>query len=113
MQIEDLDQRVTLEQRSVARETAFGAEVVTWPALATVWANLVDQVNPKKGGDEVVAADIRTTQRRTHVTIRWRNDVTPDMRVQWPYRSRTFQITGMSEIGRREWLELTCEEYGV
>lgn len=113
MQIADLSQRVTIEQRSVARETAFGSEVVTWSTLATVWANVVDQVNPKKGGDEVTGGDMRTVQSRTIVTIRWRNDITNDMRVQWPDRSRVFQITGKAEIGRREWLELSCEEYSV
>ena len=113
MDIGELDQRITIEQRSVARGATFGEEDVTWSTLATVWAKVIDQVNIKKGGDEEVKDNLRVHARRTRIVMRYRNDLGADMRVQWPDRSRTFQITGISEIGRREAIELTCEEYST
>lgn len=113
MDASDLDQRATIEQRSVARGATFGEEDVTWTTLATVWAQIIDQVNVKKGGDEEVKDNVRVQARRTRIVMRYRNDLRADMRVQWPARGRTFQITGISEIGRREAIELTCEEYST
>lgn len=108
-----LDSRVTIEQRTVTRGAVFGEEINTWSTLATVWAMVEDQVNPKKGGDEEVKDNTRVKASRTHIQIRYRGDVTTDMRIQWPARNRTFQITGISELGRRQALQLTCEQYSV
>lgn len=116
MDASDLDQRITFEQRVVAsRDTAFGAEVLQepWPALPDCWAKVEDQVNPKKGGDESVREGMRLTESRTVVTVRWRNDIVNSMRIRWAARGRLFQITGQAEIGRREWLQITCEEYSA
>lgn len=113
MDASDLDQRITIEQPSIARGTPYGEEIASWVTLATVWASVTDQVNSKKGGDEEVQDSTRVHARRTHIQIRWRADVTPVMRIQWPARTRTFQITGLSELGRREGLLLTCEEYST
>ena len=107
-----LDQRLTIERRSITRGT-FGEEVVTWSTLATVWAMVEDQLNVKKGGDEEVKDNMRVLASRTHFQIRYRGDVTTDDRIQWPARNRKFQITGIVEVGRRQALTLTCEQYSV
>lgn len=107
-----LDQRITLERPSVTRG-AYGEEVVTWTPVASCWAAVVDQVTPTKGGDETVVADLRLLASRTRITLRYLAGITTDMRVQWPARSRIFQITGMAELGRRDGIELTCEEYSA
>lgn len=108
-----LDQRITIEQRTVTRGATFGEEVVTWATFATVWARVEDQVTPSKGGDELVTADMRLLASRTRITLRYLAGVTTDMRVQWPARSRTFEITGSAELGRRAGLDLTCEAYSA
>lgn len=114
MDIGSLDQRITLERRSVTRGPDYGEEVVAWLPVASTWARVEDQVTPSKGGDELVAADLlRLLARRTRITLRYLAGVTTDMRVQWPARGRVFQITGASELGRRAGLELTCEEYSA
>lgn len=108
-----LDQRITIERRDVARGDDYGEEIVTWTPLASCWAAVEDQITPTKGGDELVTADMRLLASRTRITLRYLAGVTTDMRVQWPARSRTFQITSMAELGRRLGLELTCEAYSA
>ena len=111
MNIGMLDQRVVIERKSVARDSALGSEVITWVTLATVWACMREVREPARGGDEAVSRDQRIVQGRSTCTVRWRSDVTTDMRVRWPARSRVLQITSQAEMGRREWLELSCEEF--
>ena len=106
--IGDLDRQVTIQQRSVARESTFGAEVVTWSTLATVWAKVVESstappVNP--GHADRLAA----YQRPMKVYIRWRSDVDPTLRLS--YEGRLLQITGTAELNRRQWLEMACQEW--
>lgn len=97
------NQRVTIEQKSVTR-TAIGEETVTWTAVATVWA----AVQPIRGKEFFAAAQMQdATDHR--VTIRYRGDVTRDMRVMWG--SKPLDIVSVIDVnGRKEDLELMCIE---
>ena len=73
----ELRERVTI-QRKAAMQDDFGAEVPTWAAVATVWAK-VEMLS----GREFIAQG-RAEAAVTHkITIRLREDVTPDMRLVW------------------------------
>ena len=108
-----LNRRLLIEQKSVTRDPAFGSEVVTWTTVATVWGSALDVLQAKVGGGEQVKQDIRLHTRPCRVLIRYRADITTDMRVTLIDRSRVMQIVSVAEFGRREATELMCEEYTV
>jgi len=101
--IASLDRRLTLERPSVARDSAYGAELVTFVAVATVWGRLVE-----RAAAEATAAEQRVMARQITVRIRWRADVQATWRIT--LGARRLQIQGTREAGRRRWLDIDCEE---
>lgn len=96
----DLDQRVTLQSKSVTR-AGNGEEVVSWVDVATVWAK-VGQIR----GREFFAATQMQDAVDVRVNIRYRAGVTREMRLLW--RGSPLDIVSVIENGRKEWLELMC-----
>ena len=102
-----LRDRVTIKTRSVARD-AYGAEVVTWATLATVWASV-----ETLSGREYLATisggipQVRS-ERLSRVVIRYRSDVREYMQIS--YGGRTLRIEQVLEVERREKLHLMCSE---
>jgi SPP1 family predicted phage head-tail adaptor len=109
--IGELDRRITIERKVVGRDADFGSEVISWSTLAEVWAKVEDVPEMSRGGAEAVRADQRVATTRTNVRVRYRSDVTSDMRVRLADRGRTLQIVGITEAGSREWTDLLCEEF--
>ena len=107
------DRRLLIEQKSVARDAAFGSEVITWTTLAQVWGSALDVLNTKKSGGEHIVEDMRVYMQPCRVVIHYRADITTDMRVTLTDRSRVMQIVSVAEIGRRKFLELMCEAFTV
>lgn len=106
MKASTLDRRITIQSRSESQDPTYGTDVVTWPTLATVWANVQDML-PSRG--ERIADGISVARRPCRIRIRYRSDVTSDMRVV--IGSRTLRIVTMpAELGRREGLEFVAEE---
>lgn len=103
-----LDRQVIVEQRSVARDSAFNSEVVTWSTLATLWAQIVESSTPPASNPGQADA-LAAYQRPMKIRIRWRADVDTTLRLN--YGGRLLQITGTAELGRRQWLELACQEW--
>jgi SPP1 family predicted phage head-tail adaptor len=95
-----LNQRVTLQQKSVTRN-AIGEEVVTWPDVATVWA----EAWPLRGREffqaqqTQYAADVR-------FRLRYRADVqAANWRVVW--NSEPYDIVSLIDVAaRRETTEI-------
>lgn len=106
-----LNTRVRIEQKSVTRDANYGSEVVSWVTLATVWAEVEDVLEVATHGGEATAQQLRVLTRPTKVCMRYRGDVTSAMRIFMIARSRTLQIVSVAETGRRDGLELMCEEY--
>ena len=78
MRAGSLRQRVTLQTKSITRDS-FNAEVITWiplPTAPTVWASVVPV-----SGREFIEQDAAGAQVAFKVTIRWREDLQPSMRV--------------------------------
>lgn len=111
MNIGSLDRRVTIEQRVPGVDATFGDVTGAWSALATVWASFAATLDTDAGGAEVVRDRQRVLVRQTQVRIRFRSDVTTSMRVSLADGSRTLQIVSIAEVGRREALDLMCEDY--
>ena len=102
----ELDRRVRIE-RPIADDSLDGAGSGTWQLVQEVWASVKDML-PSRG--EKLAQGINVSHRPARVRMRYRDDVTPDMR--FVEGSRVMQIvSGPAEIGRREWVEFVCEEY--
>ena len=96
----DLDQRVTLQSRSVVKD-AMGQDTITWVPEATVWA----QVQAVRGREFFAAAQVQQEQ-TIKVRIRWRTGVSPTWRLVW--QGRNHDITGIIPVGRNDMLEIMC-----
>jgi len=101
-----LDRRVLI-QRPVADDSLDGAGSGEWEDVTTVWANVQDAL-PSRA--ERLADGINVASRPARVRMRYRDDVTPNMR--FVFDGRTMQIVaGPAELGRRDGLEFMVEDY--
>jgi head-tail adaptor len=103
----ELDKQIRIE-RPVASSSFKGAGSGTWALVEDgVWAGIKDML-PSRG--EKLAEGINVSTRPARVRMRYREDVTPDMR--FVFGSRVMQITaGPAEIGTRDGVEFMVEEY--
>lgn len=101
-----LDRRIRIE-RPIADSSFDGAGSGTWAPVAECWASVTDAL-PSRG--EKLAEGINLAARPARVRIRFREDVTPEMR--FVMGNRIMQIVaGPAELGRREGLEFMVEDY--
>jgi SPP1 family predicted phage head-tail adaptor len=108
MKARDLDRRITF-QREVPSTDFDGAGSSSWETVATVSANVQD-VLPSRG--ERMAEVVNIASRPARVRIRYRSDITADMRIL--YDARVMQIvSGPAELGRREGIELLATDYST
>ncbi|MDZ7893874.1 MAG: head-tail adaptor protein [Sphingobium sp.] len=101
-----LDSLVRLEQPQADAQFD-GAGSGSWQLVEEIWAQIMD-ILPSRG--ERLEGGFSAASRPARVRIRYREDVTPAMRlVRGP---RIMQIVSMpAEIGRRELLEFMVEDY--
>lgn len=103
MRLSDLRHRVVI-QRYKATQDEYGQPIQTWIDVAAVWANVEGL-----SGRELFEAQQTRAEADHRVTIRYRDDITPTMRIV--NDGRSYNITAAADrTGRREWLELTCKE---
>lgn len=100
-----MDRRVEIHTRDnpIARN-ANGESVPAWSLLDTVYAQKLDIRAREFFAGQQVQGDVNTRFR-----IRWRDDVTVLDRII--YNGLTYDIQQVSEIGRREGLELFCRAF--
>ncbi len=96
-----MDRRITIETPTVSRDS-FNASIQAWSTLATVWA----EVLPLRD-IEVYQSDQFDAQRWCKFRIRYRTDITITEKCRIQHDDgQTYNITGISELGRRERYEL-------
>lgn len=95
-----LDRRITLERKTTS-DGQWGLEE-TWSELATVWASY----EAKASGEEHASGEV-LARRITVFRIRYFEGLSEEDR--FTYNGNTYNILGISEIGRREGLELRAE----
>ena len=98
-----LDRRITIN-RANATVDAFNEPTGSWATVATVWAGM----KPVNDGERTRAGEtLALTQCR--FTVRWSAIMAlVDPRDRLTFDGRTFDINGVKEISRREYLEITA-----
>ena len=100
-----LDRRITIEQRAIAKNATTGAPTTTWSLLATVWAER-RPVMPSRS--EAVAQGLEQARNQVRYRIRYRAGVDSTMRIR--DAGEILEIVGgPAELGRREYLEFMAE----
>lgn len=100
-----LDRRIVIEEATQTRDE-LGAIIETWATWRTIWA----QVTPMTANDRFLSDALRPA-RTNKFRIRYLAGISEQMRIT--FEDRTYKITGIAEIGRREGYELTGESYGT
>jgi SPP1 family predicted phage head-tail adaptor len=110
----DLTDRITVFQKTTVTD-AQGGRSTTWAALGNQPSHgLAANVRALDAGERIQAAAIGSHLRYV-VTIYYRADVTPSMRVSWtPYKAttaKTLEIAGVQPVdSARVWTTLDCGE---
>lgn len=103
MDIGKLRHRVTLESYEVMKDS-IGAEKRTWRQMTTVWAS-IEPVS----GRELIAIGMEKAEVTTKVTIRYRKNIGPNIRIR--FRERIFEvISTINPEERNILLSLMCKE---
>ncbi len=102
MRIGRLRQRVTIQDRTVSRNS-FNEEVETWAEVATVWARI-----ESLSGTEFVATEQAGATVTHQITIRQRAGLLPTMRVL--YGDHVFGVTAVLDDLESHTTRLMCFE---
>ncbi len=107
----NLDRLISIDYKSVEIDPTYGSEVVTWLRLATMRAEIRDF--PPARSEAVVGQELTVARNLTRIRIRYRPDIDSAMRVvAHGDADQVYQIIGgPAELGRRQYLQLTCERY--
>ena len=104
MDIGKLDRRVTLQSRSITRDT-FGQEVIAWTTVAVVWAWRA----PLRATEFFAAAQVQA-ETTIKYRIRFTSLFAPDATWRLVDAGARFDITGVLPFGdRNEAWELLCQ----
>lgn len=116
-----LDREITVEQKSETTDATYGTKVVVWIPLVALpgspvigerfWAEVRDALPSRSEG---VAQDMRVSRKATRIRLRYRNDITSDMRViVHGDTDELYQIVSpMAEIGgRKAFIEFMAEKF--
>ena len=95
-----LDRRISILQRSTGTD-AWNQNLGSYVQVLEVWAEVRDQ-----GAKEREEADQRVTVNPKIFTIRYRSEVSTKHRIS--YDGDIYQITGITEIGRKEGQRITA-----
>jgi SPP1 family predicted phage head-tail adaptor len=102
MEAGDLNRRITIETPTVTRDT-YGAEILTWSTLVTVWAS-----KQHKTSREFYAVSKINSEVTDLFVIRFRTGLNTRMRIN--YDSKYYDILGADDPdGRRVSIQLLCK----
>jgi SPP1 family predicted phage head-tail adaptor len=104
MNIGQLDRKITIQEATLTKDAA-GEEVETWGTYATLYAKKARKsANEGVSSEQLIATRVETFQ------ARYKAGVTEQMRVI--ESGLIYNIRGISEIGRKQGLEITAETTG-
>lgn len=102
----DLNRLITIE-KPLPHGSFTGAGRVKWVEVGKAWAQVQDKL-PSRGERE--ENGFITASRPARVRMRYRTDITTDMRFKLGDRIMQI-ISGPAELGNRQWLEVMVEDY--
>lgn len=98
-----LDKRLTIQRKQVTQD-GFGAEVITWVEVATVWA----QIAPLQGRELLIGKAIEAEQ-TTRITIRHIDGLRSSMRAVWG--THVYDITDVQPVEQAgKMINMFCRE---
>jgi SPP1 family predicted phage head-tail adaptor len=101
MRAGDLDRRIVLQRAAVAPND-FNEPVATWSDLITVWAAVYQLTDVEQFRAQEIGAEVTT-----RFTISYSSEVADlGSTDRVAFDGREYNITGVRELGRREWLEI-------
>ena len=105
MRAGDLRHRVDILNYTETQDTTTGELVKSWGTLATVWAAIAPL-----SAKEFIAAQSTQSKILLRVTIRYRDDIKPNMRLYYAAKDKTFEIEGIlsDKDSGLEYLTLPC-----
>ena len=103
--IGQLDRQVTIKAPTVT-VSGNGERVNSWATYATRWAAI-----EYTGGGEMISDDMAVINNEVKFTIRYDSSVNEKYRVS--YRSKEYEIRNIQEVGRMDFLVLTCETVSI
>lgn len=101
-----LDQEITLQTASMARDGTYSAAAVTYSNFATVWAEV--RFRTLANPEPVIAGQKQSTLRATF-RIRYLPGVTSTMRIN--HGGRYYQVLDWNVIGRNEEIYINAVEW--
>lgn len=102
MRAGQLRTRVKVQQQSATQDEA-GQPVLTWADYATLWADV-----KQNSGMSMVRGDTDVSVVRASIRIRYRNDITPAMRVL--AGTTVYQIQAvLPDVAGHEYTDLVCQ----
>lgn len=96
-----MDRLIQIDKLVSTRDT-FGAEVPQWQKLCSVWCEVVSE-----RGQEKLESAQEVARDNLLFRIRYRTDVKRSYRIQ--YNREFYDIKSITEIGRRDGLEIFAE----
>jgi len=102
MNAKDLNQRVTIQQKSVTR-AANGEEIVSWVTHSFAWAC----VAPIRGREFFAASQMQGAA-DYRVTLRYTASITRDMRIMFGTTVLAIAAEPINVNSANRWLELMC-----
>lgn len=105
LKIGRLRHRVTIQSATLTQSATTGAMTPTWGDVATVWAS-IEPISAK----EFAQSGAEVNRITTRIIIRYRPDVSEDMRLYHPSTNTYYNIEGIltDKDSNLEYLTLPC-----
>ena len=104
MRAGNLDRVITIQRRTTGIDL-YGTPIETWTDYATIRGQLLKNATDDREGQRGHTTDILLNFRIRFVASLSLND-------RLLYQGQQYQVTQISEIGRRVGMDLTCERVG-
>lgn len=102
-----LDREIVLQQATLSQDSE-GAEVVTWADDETIWAEwLAGSTRERWQAQQRIGSYIDGVYR-----VYYREDILPETTRIVGHDGRTYDVKGVTEISRREGLEVAVVAHG-
>lgn len=114
------NRQITVEKKSVTKDSLYGTDIVSWiplvalagsPVVGARFAAQVLDVLPSRS--EAVQQGLELARNQTRIRVRYRGDINSDMRIVLHGDADVIYaiVGGPSTIGRKEMIEMVCERY--